>query len=284
MSIDLDLEALGRAARACKETADVFDNEANAALEAARTLGLGWEGEGYAAFAEKVESSVVPMARTAADACRKLSEGMEEARDLAESLLLRAENFGYDLGGTGAGVPVRVSDSNHLPFGGFSQIGRSTRECANTGIWVGFKAFIPLSFHWRCEMKKILTILCAAVLVLSLTACSGEPEHTISYVKAERMKLFDQYDCVAVYTQYTNGSSETAIPADWVDVKAFQNGVELGVLVPTGERIDGYIQCDTSVQSGVTADVVWFFQLDDDSEVSVEFSDGTKVEIPLTEE
>lgn len=133
-------------------------------------------------------------------------------------------------------------------------------------------------------MKKILTILCAAVMVLSLTACGGEPEHTISYVEAERMELLDQYDCVAVYTQYTNGSSETAIPADWVEVKAFQNGVELGVLVPTGERINGYVQCDTSVQSGVTADVVWFFQLDDDSEVSIEITGSETIQVPLTEE
>lgn len=133
-------------------------------------------------------------------------------------------------------------------------------------------------------MKKILTILCAAVLAMSLTACSSEPEHTISYVKAERMELLDQYDCVAVYTQYTNGSSETAIPADWVEVKAFQNGVELGVLVPTGEKTNGYVQCDTSVQSGVTADVVWFFQLDDDSEVSLEITGNETIEVPLTEE
>lgn len=134
-------------------------------------------------------------------------------------------------------------------------------------------------------MKKILSILCAAVLVLSLTACGGEePEHTISYVEAERMELLDQYDCVAVYTQYTNGSSETAIPADWVEVKAFQNGVELGVLVPTGERTNGYVQCDTSIQSGAVADVVWFFQLDDDSEVSLEITGNDTIKVPLTEE
>ena len=31
-------------------------------------------------------------------------------------------------------------------------------------------------------------------------------------------------------------------------------------------------------------DVVWLFELDDDSTVSVELSGGEKVEIPLTEE
>lgn len=133
-------------------------------------------------------------------------------------------------------------------------------------------------------MKKVLSILCSVLIVLSLTACGGELEHTISYVKAERMELFDQYDCIAVYTQYTNGSSETAIPADWVNVKAFQNGVEIPVLVPTGEKINGYVQCDTSVQSGVTADVVWFFQLDDDSEVSLEITGNETIKVPLVEE
>ena len=47
---------------------------------------------------------------------------------------------------------------------------------------------------------------------------------------------------------------------------------------------DGYVQCDSNVQSGTTADVVWLFELDDDSTVSVELSGGEKVEIPLTEE
>lgn len=131
-------------------------------------------------------------------------------------------------------------------------------------------------------MKKIMIPL--LLLILMLTGCSSEPEHTISYVKAERTELLEQFDCIAVYTQYTNGSSETALPADWVDVKAFQNGVELSVIVPTGERINGYVQCDTSVQSGTTADVVWFFQLDDDSEVSVEITGNDTITIPLTEE
>lgn len=131
-------------------------------------------------------------------------------------------------------------------------------------------------------MKKIMIPL--LLLILILTGCSSEPEHTISYVKAERTELLEQFDCIAVYTQYTNGSSETALPADWVDVKAFQNGVELSVIVPTGERINGYVQCDTSVQSGTTADVVWFFQLDDDSEVSVEITGNDTITIPLTEE
>lgn len=126
-------------------------------------------------------------------------------------------------------------------------------------------------------MKKIIVAVLSALLLVSLTGC-GEPEHTVSYVSGKSMVVAD-FDCVAVFTQYTNGSSETAVPADEVSVKAFQNGVEIPPIVPTGTKTDGYIQCDASVQSGVTADVVWIFELDDDSTVSVELSGGEKVEI-----
>lgn len=126
-------------------------------------------------------------------------------------------------------------------------------------------------------MKKILVTVLAVILVLSLAGC-GEPQHTVSYVSGKAMVVAD-IDCMAVFTQYTNGSSETAIPADEVSVKAFQNGVELPPIVPTGSKTEEYIQCDASVQSGVTADVVWIFQLADNSSVSVELSGGEKVEI-----
>lgn len=126
-------------------------------------------------------------------------------------------------------------------------------------------------------MKKIIAVVLSALLLVSLAGCD-EPEHTVSYVSGKSMVVAD-FNCVAVFTQYTNGSSKTAVPADEVSVKAFQNGVEIPPIVPTGTKTDGYIQCDASVQSGVTADVVWIFELDDNSTVSVELSGGEKVEI-----
>ena len=132
-------------------------------------------------------------------------------------------------------------------------------------------------------MKKAISILTTFILMLSLAACeSTEPEHTLTYVDGSRIALFDEYDCVAVFTKYTNGSSESSVPADNLTVKAYQNGVELSPIVPTGDKTDGYIQCDASVQSGVTADVVWIFQLDDESQVSVELPGGEKVEIDIS--
>jgi len=128
-------------------------------------------------------------------------------------------------------------------------------------------------------MRKIAMIL-ALVMVLSLSAC-GEttPKHTISYLGGEVRTISmneEDYKLVCVYTEYTNSSGESALPADWVNVKAYQNGVEIPVIVFTGNKIDDYIQCDTSVQNGVTAKVIWTFQPADDSPVTVELSNGEK--------
>lgn len=129
-------------------------------------------------------------------------------------------------------------------------------------------------------MKKLLRMIAATLVLLLLAACGGEPEHTVSYVDGKAVTLFDRA-CVAVFTQYTNASAQTAVPADEVSVKAFQNGIELSPIVPTGEKTEGYIQCDASVQSTVTADVVWIFQLEDTSPVSVEISgeDAARIEL-----
>jgi hypothetical protein len=128
-------------------------------------------------------------------------------------------------------------------------------------------------------MRKIAMIL-ALVMVLSLSAC-GEttPKHTISYLGGEVRTISmneEDYKLVCVYTEYTNSSGESALPADWVNVKAYQNGVEIPVIVFTGNKIDDYIQCDTSVQNGVTANVIWTFQPADDSQVTVELPNGEK--------
>lgn len=128
-------------------------------------------------------------------------------------------------------------------------------------------------------MKKLMSIISVIFILVSLTACgTSDPQHTLSYEKMEHITLYDEYECVAVFTQYTNDSSESAVPADNLTVKAYQNGVELSPLVPSGEKTNGYIQCDASVQSGVTANVVWIFQLDDNSTVSVEMPNGETVE------
>lgn len=127
-------------------------------------------------------------------------------------------------------------------------------------------------------MKKILVLALSVALVLGLAACGeSEPQHTLAFVDGEFVSMpfnDETWECVFIHTQYTNSSGKSAVPADNLSVKAYQNGVELAVFVMTGQRMDGYVQCDSSVQTGTTANVVWTFRRDDDSPVSVEFFDG----------
>lgn len=135
-------------------------------------------------------------------------------------------------------------------------------------------------------MKKIFAFILMIVCVLSLAACGSdekaEPKYNLSYVEGKVISVpFNDtsLDCVAVITKYTNNSGESALPADTVNVKAYQNGTELSPWVFTGQKTEGCIQCDTSVQTGTTADVIWIFERSDSSAVSVEFSDGQKFTI-----
>lgn len=136
-------------------------------------------------------------------------------------------------------------------------------------------------------MKKVISLILMVLMGISLlTACGAEkePEHTLSFeegkiVSGDTMGV--DFDMVGLFFQYTNGSSETIMPADAIDVKAYQNGKELTVMVFTGQKTEGYIQCDTNVQAGTTANVVWLFQLEDNSTVSVECSDGQKFDVEI---
>lgn len=85
-------------------------------------------------------------------------------------------------------------------------------------------------------------------------------------------------DYVGVFCEFTNNSGETILPCDAIDVNAFQNGKELNVVVYTGQKTEDAIQCDTSVQTGTTAEVVWLFEKEDESTISLEFTDGQKFE------
>ena len=125
-------------------------------------------------------------------------------------------------------------------------------------------------------MKKIIVLLMVAAMMLTGCATeSSEPEHTMEFVESKNMVL-DEKNFVALFYDYTNGSGETAIPCEQIDVKAFQNGVELVVWVYTGQKMDGAVQCDTSIQSGTTARIIWLFEKADNSPVSVEMTDGQK--------
>lgn len=128
--------------------------------------------------------------------------------------------------------------------------------------------------------KRTGIILLMVFCITLLTACGNSEEksdYALSYVEGKVMSIpFNDtsLDCVGIFTEYTNNSGESVLPADTVSVKAYQNGTELSPWVFTGQKTEGYIQCDANVQAGITAEVIWIFEREDDSPVSVEFSDG----------
>lgn len=134
-------------------------------------------------------------------------------------------------------------------------------------------------------MKKFVTVLMVAcMMVVGLVGCGAseqkEPDHTLTF-KEGKMVTMNDTEYVGIFFDYTNNSGETVLPCDAIDVKAFQNGKELTVIVYTGQKTEGAIQCDTSVQPGTTANVVWLFEKQDDSKVSVECTDGQKFDFEI---
>jgi hypothetical protein len=125
-------------------------------------------------------------------------------------------------------------------------------------------------------MKKLSVIL-GILLIMSfcLVGCGDTtPKHITEITKQGFETVNDDYQVYCVYADYTNNSGQTAVPADWQSVKAFQNGVEIPPIVFTGQEHEGYMPCDTSVQDGTTAKIVWMFQTGDtETEVKVEVSD-----------
>ncbi len=132
-------------------------------------------------------------------------------------------------------------------------------------------------------MRKILAYLLASLMVISLMACGKQAvsSHNLRYEKAECMDLFfndESLHCVCVYTEFTNTTDNSVLPADETTVKAYQNGIELSPWVFTGERTNNYVQCDTSIQSGATAKVIWIFEIRDDNEITIEFPNNKDIE------
>ena len=125
-------------------------------------------------------------------------------------------------------------------------------------------------------MKRVLIILLA--IVFSLSGCSSsEPEHTLEFIEGKTVTVEvngENVEYIGVFCTYTNNSRETCMPADGINVTAFQHGTELVVNVFTGQKTEGAIQCDTNVQPGTSATVVWLFWTEDDPTVSGEFTDG----------
>lgn len=135
------------------------------------------------------------------------------------------------------------------------------------------------------EKAKIIGVMLVAVLLgLVFAACGTvEPEHKLEYVDGNVLAV-DEWELVGAFCSYTNLSDSACLPCEAINIKAYQNGVEIPVMVFTGREIDGYVQCDTSVQAGATAQVVWLFEHKDNSTVTFEFSDGQSHTFEFTAE
>lgn len=138
-------------------------------------------------------------------------------------------------------------------------------------------------------MKNKIKIIAVSVLfvlgLVGMIACGTDSNKTLHNIDFIEGKLINYNDTeyAAAFLNYTNASEATAMPCDFIDVKAFQNGIELTINVYTGQRVEDAIQCDTSVQSGTTAKVIWLYEIRDYSTVTLEVSDGNSYTFELTQ-
>jgi len=133
-------------------------------------------------------------------------------------------------------------------------------------------------------MKRIFTCLLAVLLLVGMTACGTEPDetlHSIDFIEG-KLLVHNDTEYAAAFFSYTNNSEETVMPCDAFDIKAFQNGIELTINVYTGQKIEECIQCDTSVQPGTTANVIWLYAISDYSTVTLEVSNGDTYNFELS--
>lgn len=134
-------------------------------------------------------------------------------------------------------------------------------------------------------MKKISIIMFFVIMMsVFLMACgsleTGKANYRLTYKEGKKVSI-NETEYIGIFFDFTNDSGETVLPCDTINVKAFQNGKELTVVVYSGQTTEGAIQCDTAVQTGTNATVVWTFEAQDNSKVSVECTDGQKIEFEI---
>jgi uncharacterized lipoprotein YehR (DUF1307 family) len=156
-------------------------------------------------------------------------------------------------------------------------------------------------------MKKILTLIFAAILVFGLVACGGSEEPstkpqgteaqepateekkeeskddgvidivtktcTMTYTKHEISKDWDGNDCLIFYFNYTNNGEETSSAMVDTFVQCFQNGIECdtAILDEDIKEADNYTK---DIKPGVTLEVAIAYVLEDMSEVEIEASEA----------
>lgn len=129
-------------------------------------------------------------------------------------------------------------------------------------------------------MKKIIAIIVVLALVCTMVGCTSTNSDFKVDFKESKVVTIDfssgTENMLLLFFECTNKSERNVTPMDSSDIKAFQNGIALDsyTLYDLDEMGDA-IPCDKEMQSGASATVVWFFELRDDSTVSVEVNGET---------
>ncbi len=130
-------------------------------------------------------------------------------------------------------------------------------------------------------MKKLFLLIAVIGGLLLAAGCGLEtPTSELVFLEGKTIEK-DGEILVAAFFDYTNNSGETQLPCEDIAVSAFQDGIELTILVYTGEQIEGAIQCDTAVQNGITARTVWTFIPNSETPVTIECSNGQCYQIDI---
>lgn len=106
--------------------------------------------------------------------------------------------------------------------------------------------------------------------------------YTFKFLKYQVVDSDTQGKILYTFYNFTNNSGSTIEAANALIPRAFQNGVELSTSFPDSTPIAEYDNTYKSVQDGGSLDVVFMYQLTDESDVSIEitpisYSDDTPV-------
>ena len=128
-------------------------------------------------------------------------------------------------------------------------------------------------------MKKVIKVVLSIMLICALVGCISTPTNfKADFVESKRVTIDfsdDTKEMLLLFFDCSNETEHTISPMNGVDIGAFQNGVALEFYTLYDlEEMGDAVSCDTDIQSGAKATVVWFFELRDDSPVSVEIGNG----------
>ena len=97
--------------------------------------------------------------------------------------------------------------------------------------------------------------------------------YTYKYLKNEIIEDNTNGKRVVIYFEYTNESGQTTSPANALNIRAFQNGIELNWMMPDfNNSIPEADVAFKDIQSGTTTDIAMIYTISDESDVSIEIS------------